>query len=92
MTAADQPPDTAAESELARLRAQVEVLRAELAEATRSLELWRGEALERWERTAIGFAGTAAQQELAAIQQTVSWRVTKPLRSVRRLTAPGGGG
>lgn len=71
---------TAAQREL---EAQRDQARADAAD-------WRRAALERWEEVAASSLGSRALQELHAMQNTVSWRVTKPLRAVRRLSPRSG--
>jgi len=67
------------------------------ADPTPSAEPWRTLALDGW-ADAAALALTAApdgpearvaalEAELAAMRATVSWRVTRPLRAVRRLRA-----
>jgi FkbM family methyltransferase len=77
---------------LVRLDEEVRQLASALAEAHGELVRWREQAHQN-EKAAAEFAGlehenahlreTAAK--LAAIESTVSWRITKPLRSVRRV-------
>jgi len=56
-----------------------------LAEAEHSAERWRAAAVETWSNAAHNQTFSNIAQELVAMQQTVSWRVTKPLRAVRRI-------
>lgn len=73
-----------AEEELAALRAENERLMSEVVH-------WRGSALTRWAHAALtgGADGPPSHEvarlrtELAAMQATVSWRVTAPLRAVQ---------
>ncbi len=52
---------------------------------TKDLIRWRAAALGAWGAAASGTAPTgSAQAELEAMRNTVSWRVTKPIRTVRR--------
>lgn len=89
-TADDQPAEPA----------EVAELRAELDLAVADLERWRTLALDGWSTAEAGSAGTgtpsvgeaALRREIEAIQRTLSWRVTRPLRVARRLQlGPGGG-
>jgi FkbM family methyltransferase len=78
-----------------RLRALVTTLESHRNELTREVIRWRGEAIEKWAgalNDARDFPYAAAgsnlesarlRAELEAMQQTVSWRVTRPLRAVR---------
>ena len=58
------------------LQEEVVALRAELVR-------WRGAALERWAQASVPQRDGRAHRELEELKQTVSWRVTKPLRAVR---------
>jgi FkbM family methyltransferase len=52
---------------------------------TNELTRWRSAALGAWAGAAKGpVANTGAQAELEAMRNTVSWRITKPLRTVRQ--------
>ncbi|MFP5218811.1 MAG: FkbM family methyltransferase [Actinomycetes bacterium] len=64
---------------LRRRDADAQALRAEVVR-------WRGIALERWSAAVSGPRSSVddgARAELEALQRTVSWRVTAPLRAVR---------
>lgn len=68
---------------------------------TRELVRWRGEAVTRWSAAQVAPADPASndeaarlaeevahlRRELDAVRATVSWRVTAPLRAVRRGTS-----
>ena len=84
--------------ELERLRGQlgrVGELEREVATLRSELVRWRGQVLERWaaatggDSPGAGGAGgeeaTRLHAEIAAMRRTLSWRVTRPLRSVRAL-------
>ena len=61
-------------------------LEAEVATLRGELVRWRGVVLERWAAAAGNqprFVDRDAQAELTAMRQTLSWRVTRPLRAVR---------
>ena len=74
---------------------RVEALSAENTELLGQLIKWRGQVLARWAEAASaavnspGAGGVSSHEsarlraELDAIQQTLSWRVTAPLRDVR---------
>jgi FkbM family methyltransferase len=71
------------------LTARVNELTERLRATTADLVRWRAAALSRW---ANGASGPPVQmqhelaqlrEQLAAMRETVSWRVTKPLRAVR---------
>jgi hypothetical protein len=49
-----------------------------------SLRRWRASALEGWYARGSASDAFNAAQELIDIKQTLSWRVTRPLRAVRR--------
>lgn len=66
------------------LLAERDRLSAELAEASASVVHWRATALHRWQSGAAVAHVGAAQRELEAMRRTISWRVTRPLRAVRR--------
>ena len=55
----------------------------EAAETQTSLRRWRSTALEGWNARGIHSDALNAQQELIDMKQTLSWRVTRPLRAVR---------
>jgi len=92
----------AAEAELARLRAELATARTarEAADAALAdLETWRARALEGWTtarvevpRAGLSVSEAALRRELEAMQQTLSWRITRPLRAVRKLQRTPGGG
>ncbi|KQS73419.1 FkbM family methyltransferase [Modestobacter sp. Leaf380] len=83
----------AAES-LSRSKAELTALRSRHAEVLQDLIRWRGSVLARWtEASRAGGDGhpgarthevVRLQEELAAIRETVSWRVTSPLRTVQK--------
>jgi FkbM family methyltransferase len=70
--------------------AEQKALAEELAD---QLVRWRGQVLDRWVEACVGGgSGTPSpaaehlRRELEAMRATLSWRVTKPLRSVRSAT------
>lgn len=70
-------------------RRELEQVKADLEQQRSDLLFWRGEVVKHWARLAdVAQPSTArddsAQAELDAIRQTLSWRVTAPLRAVRR--------
>ncbi|MCW2527523.1 MAG: FkbM family methyltransferase [Pseudonocardiales bacterium] len=68
---------------------RLEQQRELLAISTEQLITWRAAAVDRWSH---GFqaATVEAQNEIDAMRQTLSWRITRPLRSVRtRVPVPG---
>jgi FkbM family methyltransferase len=84
-------------TDAAQRLAEVEAERDRLAS---ELVRWRGAVLSRWTEALAGRGATAAdegllrhaqhlEKQLDAIQATVSWRVTAPLRIVRRLARRG---
>jgi len=56
-----------------------------LADAEHRAADWRAAAVETWTNAAHNQTFSNIAQELVSMQQTVSWRVTKPLRAVRRI-------
>lgn len=83
-----------------RLTDRVAALETRLAEAEgaaaplhEAILYWRAEAFRRGHVPGIGGASDervkALEEELAAVRATLSWRITAPLRDVRRLTARG---
>lgn len=80
--------------ELAAAREELATLRAASDEMHEELARWRGEVLARWSEAAGAPAGAAAargghevvrlKEELAAVQATVSWRITAPLRALQQ--------
>ena len=75
-----------------RLRLECERQRDLVAQLSADLVMWRGQVLERWTeacalmRSQSTVDQSAAQRELDAMRSTLSWRVTRPLRAVRRAT------
>lgn len=76
------------------LTQQVQRLQDELHRTEGELVRWRGAALEGWSdvqaRAGAGGAGgdiasAELRRELDAMRSTVSWRITRPVRAVRRL-------
>jgi FkbM family methyltransferase len=62
-------------------------LEATVEHLTNDLIRWRSAALGSWAsaaQVAVPVANTGAQAELEAMRNTVSWRITKPLRTVRQ--------
>ncbi|QTE30240.1 hypothetical protein [Pengzhenrongella sicca] len=81
-------------SELERRLREVEAERADLKTRIAALEqentTWRARAMERWSEAAIEYAGRgrsneAIAAELTALHQTLSWRITRPLRVVKTI-------
>jgi FkbM family methyltransferase len=69
----------------AELAQRVDEGRVALERVTNDLIRWRSAALGAWGVAARGTAPTgSAQAELEAMRKTVSWRITKPIRTVRR--------
>jgi hypothetical protein len=69
----------------AELTGRVDEGKVALDRVTSDLIRWRAAALGAWGVAASGTAPTgSAQAELEAMRKTVSWRVTKPIRTVRR--------
>jgi FkbM family methyltransferase len=78
-----------------RLRSAVAALEEQQQELTREVIRWRGEVVASWaealaEARELPYASPGSnleaarlRAELEAIQQTVSWRVTRPLRTIR---------
>lgn len=71
------------------LRRTVDALRAQIGELTAELDRWRTLAVGSWSETLAtayrDHATTDATEELARVRASLSWRVTAPLRAVRRL-------
>jgi hypothetical protein len=67
-----------------RLVAERDALAAQLRTAAADVVRWRAAALQRWNAAAAGADPGWAHRELEAMRNTVSWRVTRPLRAVRR--------
>jgi FkbM family methyltransferase len=63
-------------------RERMEALEREVEDLRHDLVRWRRAAVDSW-AGAVATHGGAAQAELDAMRQTVSWRVTRPLRAVR---------
>ena len=63
---------------------EIETLGAELAATSATIISWRATALQRWNDAVTRHPPVQASAELEAMRNTVSWRVTKPLRAVRR--------
>ncbi|HSJ21018.1 MAG TPA: FkbM family methyltransferase [Nocardioidaceae bacterium] len=75
-----------AHQELAVRHRRIESLEAEVESLRHDLVHWRRAALESWGESVSAHGGPVATQlqaELEAMRETVSWRVTRPLRSVR---------
>jgi hypothetical protein len=85
--------DLFASPALGELEREHAALTAELAEAAKTIIQWRAAALQRWDVAASAGQASHAYRELEAMRNTVSWRVTRPLRAVRRrIPVPGSGG
>lgn len=71
------------------LRRTVDALQAEVHRLTDEVERWRAQALRSWSEAAAASDGGADAEllaaELAAVHASLSWRVTRPLRALRRL-------
>ncbi len=72
-------------SDVGRLSAERDALRTELAQLRAQVEHWRAAALDGWEQAAQEGGHHVGGDEAAAMRQTLSWRITRPLRAVRRL-------
>jgi len=81
--ASSAQPTPTDQDDVADLRRQLAALTAEHAATLADLARWRTAALEGWSEAAASPA-RAASDEVLAMQQTLSWRVTRPLRAVRR--------
>ena len=57
--------------------------------ADASIRRWRASALEGWHARSSLSHAISANQELIAMRQTLSWRITRPLRIVRRRALAG---
>ena len=68
-----------------RLRVELDAMRAELAATQARLEHWRTRAMDGWEQAAKVGGHQFGGDEAAAMRQTLSWRITRPLRIVRRV-------
>jgi hypothetical protein len=69
------------------VRAAPELATERLMRAENDAIRWRSLALAKWDAVASGSDGTEVatlRREVDAIRHTVSWRVTRPLRTVRR--------
>jgi hypothetical protein len=72
-------------------RAEADPAHDLLARAENDAIRWRAVALAKWDELAAASGGTSAaalHQELDAMRNTVSWRVTRPLRAARQLLPP----
>ncbi len=76
-----------------RLHVRVDELKEELKLAGKDIVRWRSAALTRWTDALAAVQPPPSaeetvllQRELEAMRQTVSWRVTRPLRAVRAHT------
>ena len=89
------------EADTDKLRKQLDKTSRALQDATTSLDQatydvlrWRSAALMRWAESIAAAASDAPleadhlRSELVAMRQTVSWRVTRPLRAVRERMKP----
>ena len=81
-----EPAELIAERD--RLLAELSEAREQLAQAQRDVASWRSTALNGWDAAAetggAGFGGGFGGDEAAAMRATLSWRITRPLRLVRR--------
>jgi len=71
--------------ELAEARAECDRLRGELGEATESAARWRAVALAGWNERGQSSETSRMQREVDAMRETLSWRITRPLRVARSL-------
>ncbi len=80
-----------ATTDLQTARQESAALQARVTDGAQETVRWRTAALQRWSDTAAHSAGETArvQAELEAVRRTLSWRVTRPLRTVRTLAATG---
>jgi uncharacterized membrane-anchored protein len=89
MTVTPPPGDSADSTRLAAqleaARAECAQLRQELAEVSYSVVRWRAAALSGWNVRGSSAESGQVQRELEAMRDTLSWRVTKPLRVVRTM-------
>ena len=68
------------------LRRETQQLHRQLQDAERQITRWRHKALVEWAGTNTSIAESdGAALELKAVHESLSWRVTKPLRSARRM-------
>ena len=72
-------------AELAAVRAERDRLRAELDAAEESALRWRAAALAGWNEFGQSADSGQVHREIEAMRNTLSWRVTKPLRVARSL-------
>lgn len=87
------PQDFFTTDQVATLEAHIARLERGRDELERQLVHWRATAIGAWadalavavEAAAPAAGGHDATAELAAMRQTLSWRITRPLRLVRRL-------
>jgi FkbM family methyltransferase len=76
----------AVHDEMVARQQRLEVLDREVDELRHALVRWRRAAVESWAEAVASHGGPAAtelQEELDAMRETFSWRVTRPLRAVR---------
>jgi FkbM family methyltransferase len=72
--------------ELLARQQRLEALDREVDDLRHALVRWRRAAVESWADAVASHGGAAAtelQEELDAMRETLSWRVTRPLRAVR---------
>jgi FkbM family methyltransferase len=72
--------------QLQAIRPRTEALEGEVDDLRRSVVRWRRAAVESWADSVSAHGGPGATQlraELDAMRETISWRVTRPLRAVR---------
>ncbi|HEY0188617.1 MAG TPA: hypothetical protein VGC67_14095 [Cellulomonas sp.] len=81
----------APDDDAARLREQVAELTARVDELDAEAATWRAQALSSWTETVartrqgVDLDSGFVSDEVEAMKATLSWRVTRPLRGVRRL-------
>jgi FkbM family methyltransferase len=87
--------DNFVSAELHNAHADLDETREALVAMTDDATYWRSMALSRWADTLVGQLANggedaqALRSELDAIRNTVSWRVTAPLRAARKVPRPG---
>ncbi len=67
------------------LHRQVDALDAEVQQLRGDLVHWRSAVLRHWADAVAGPGGPAESDEAQRMRETLSWRVTAPLRGVRRV-------
>ena len=81
-------------ADVASAARRVAELEEQLARTEADLELWRSRAMVGWSQAVAAGGGhprgdaAGLAEEIEAMRATVSWRVTAPLRAVRRRGLP----